>query len=440
MSVLARAVLRLQGGYIGPDTWLDKSGNGHDAANNGALAMGYEGLRYLYIPGLSGNYVTTPDAAQYDYSTSLRVEARVRFVDAKGGADDQCLLSQWDIPNDMIFRVIAVSNRIQLYNNGTLIAQSDAGTFLNDVDYWFAAEAIVGAGDGTCAFYSSTTPTNDPAAVTWTQIGSTATGLTIASDSPGAPIELGSRVGGTDDLWAGRYYRARYIADSVVALDVDFTDAQTPFATFVERSNAATVTINRSGTAARSTVVDRKMWLLTTSDYLEVTDHADLDFIASDDFTVMAVARTNTVAAGQDVLVAKKDNLTTSAGYVLSRSTATSEGILADGAADDNDTVATVSVDTLHVFATVRDTAADTIEAFLDGVGSGSATTDSTTVTLANALPLRIGATSGTAASFFEGVITDVVVWREALSAAHVLQAGNELTGGASDFLLLKVP
>ena len=144
----------------------------------------------------------------------------------------------------------------------------------------------------------------------------------------------------------------------------------------------------------------------------------------------MAVFETNVVAAGTDVLVAKKDNLTTSLGYALTRATATAQGIIADGTLDDDDTVATVAIHTTHTAAFVRDTTGDDIEAFLDGTGSGSATTDSTTTTLANAFPLRIGATSNTAASFLEGVVVAVAVWSSALTDTQIADANTLLTVG----------
>ncbi|MCH7637547.1 MAG: hypothetical protein IIA12_07775 [Proteobacteria bacterium] len=68
-------------------------------------------------------------------------------------------------------------------------------------------------------------------------------------------------------------------AGTTVVFDADFTDrgvVTEPFATFIEKSsNAATVTINRSATGRKSTVVDVPMFLLGTDDYLEIPDDAD---------------------------------------------------------------------------------------------------------------------------------------------------------------------
>ena len=165
----------------------------------------------------------------------------------------------------------------------------------------------------------------------------------------------------------------------------------------------------------------------TTNDYVEIADHANLDFAAGEAFTVIAVVKPTTVAAGSDVIVAKKDNLTTSAGWALVRNAATVQTILADGTADDDDTAGTLVANTVAVVAGVRNVTDDDIEAFVDGTGSGSPTTDSTTATLANALPLRIGATSNTAANFFEGDINAVALFRSALTDTQIAEIGTYL-------------
>jgi hypothetical protein len=181
---------------------------------------------------------------------------------------------------------------------------------------------------------------------------------------------------------------------------------------------------------------------LTTDDYFEIADHANLDFAANESLTLLVIGQTDDVSPVADqILAAKKDNLTTSAGYALYLEAAddSAKFLIGDSAADDEDATPNLVASTLFTVAGVRDTTADDIEAFLDGTGSGSPVTDSTTLTIANALPLRIGATSNVASSFFEGVIAAVVLWREALTDTEIAAAGELLLGDTPKMLLLGV-
>lgn len=184
------------------------------------------------------------------------------------------------------------------------------------------------------------------------------------------------------------------------------------------------------------------MFLLGTDNYFEIVDHANLDFSASENFTLMVAGRTYDVSPDEDhVLVFKKDNLTTSAGYGLYLESAddTAKFLIADGTLDDEDATPNLTAGNAFVVVGVKNETDDDIEAFLNGVGSGSPTTDSTTVGFANALPVRIGATSNTAANFADLEIHSVVKWREALSDTDVITAANELFGSSGGLLLLRV-
>ena len=71
MGILGRAELLLQAkNYSGTGAWLDESGNGHNATNNGALFKPHSGTDYLYLPGSASNYVSTADVNLLDADTA----------------------------------------------------------------------------------------------------------------------------------------------------------------------------------------------------------------------------------------------------------------------------------------------------------------------------------------------------------------------------------
>lgn len=442
MSILDSAELLLQAkNYSGSGNWLDETANSHDAVNNGALHKAHTTDSYFFFPGITSNRLTVPtnanldltvdgewrwDYASDDWTPSAEVEIGRR---AEGGGE-----SQWFVrlktDGKLNLTVYAVNGSTSSSFTSTAALSLSDGVRRQ---LRITIDGNNGASGSDVTFYhraANQALTDNVAA--WTQLGDVVTnGVVQAYKAVAASWKFGeTSVMPIGDLYRFILYNA--IAGTIL-LDVAAADATEPYATFTEASsNAHTVTIARSGTALITTVVDRDMWLLNTNDYFEVADSASLDFGNTDSFTVMATFRTRTVASGSDVLVAKKDNLTTSLGYALVRNTTNSQGIVADGTLDDTDEKVTIAVHTIHTAAFVRNTTDDDIEAFLDGVGSGSATTDSTTTTLANAFPLRIGATSDTAASFLEGEICAVAVWASALTDIQIADAHTLLTTDVS--------
>lgn len=245
-------------------------------------------------------------------------------------------------------------------------------------------------------------------------------------------FEVGSIASGATDPFAGDIYSVT-VRDGIGGPTVGLwasSDISSPADTSHSGStDGRTYTLNRSSSGHMLNVIDRDWFFFSTDDYVEVADDAQLDFGASDPLTVVAVVRPYTVAAGSDVIVAKKDDLTTAAGWALVRASSAGQLVIADGTADDDDTAGTLVAHTASSIAGVRNVTDDDLEAFVDGAGSGSPTTDSTTATLANALPMRIGATSGTAANFFEGGIAAIAVFNAELTDYQVGVASNVLSG-----------
>ncbi len=446
MSILNSTELLLQASnYSGSGAWLDEA-NSHDAQfgstsgddTNDPLFKAFTGTQYILLPtqGTTNNYLSSPDAAALDITGDIDLRVKLAAFDWTTG-EFVFPLSKWIEPQQSWAFGFNATDNDRLY----LAWSTDGSNALSaesSVNFPHADGALVwvrvtfdvdnGASDAEIKFYTSTDD-----AITWDQLGTTQlAGSTTSIFSGTGTINIGGHTNGTS-VFVADYHRAQIYdgIDGTLVFDADLRFATEPFATFTEQSSeGATVTINRATSGQMSTVIDRPQMLYTTDDYHEIPDDAALDFLADEDLSTMVVFRTNTVASGEDVLLSKKDNLTTSTGYALLRSTANGKGLIADGTADDDDTAATVAIHTLHSVAMVRNIAGDDVETFLDGVGSGSETPDSTTSTLANALVMRIGATSNTAANFFEGQIIAVAQWPAdtALTDAQVLEAHTRLT------------
>ena len=279
------------------------------ADTNDPLLLPWTGTNYLYLPGVTGNYASTPDAAPLDILGDIEIVVRVALDDwtpttspcviSKSAVADPDRGWQLNINSDGTFQLAwyplgtSVSGK---FKSSTVAAPVTDGATL-----WIKATLDIdnGATQNDVRFYTAPDQATEPSS--WTQLGTTVTTAGTTS-LPNNPAVLALGLTGSAPL-AGRIYRG-IVRDGIggtTVFDANFTTGITSGAqaTFTESSsNAATVTINRSTAGRKSVAVTRPVWLLGTDDYMEVADNALVNFDGSQDFTVLVIARTwNTPAS-----------------------------------------------------------------------------------------------------------------------------------------------
>ena len=169
-----------------------------------------------------------------------------------------------------------------------------------------------------------------------------------------------------------------------------------------------------------------------STQWFTVSDSAGLDFTLSQSFTVVAIVATDSLSPGSNQSYFGK--FTGGVGYWGRQLSGQNinVGYIDDGTNNpfDAKTSAFPATGTATVLAVRRDVAADEIEAFADGVSSGSPATDTTTATLANGTSLFIGA-QATSTEPWGGDIYAFALFREALTDAEIVTAGQQLQDGA---------
>lgn len=168
-----------------------------------------------------------------------------------------------------------------------------------------------------------------------------------------------------------------------------------------------------------------KFTLDGATDYFTVADHADLNFGSGDSFTVMVCfAPVDDLAGGS--LIDKRNGA--GAGYdILGGATWIHRINGTSGVPDDRYTSNASFNGVKKTTALRRDVGLDQVEAFLNGVGTGSPSADSTNGSLNTTDPLRIGVRGAGASLFLAADIYAVAIWRVALSSADLLAAHNEM-------------
>lgn len=438
MTVLSRAeAVYRASDYGGSGDWLDGSGNGHNGSITGAKFAGHFGTDYLWLPGTASNKVTTPSSANLAITSDLDVRARIWFDSLTFGGDTD-FVTRYESGSLKSYR-FGVSSagylRLVWSTDGSTTSADRTSTALlssvadTDDPIWVRAALDVdnGASGYTLNFYTSTD------GETWTRLGSeiTTAGTTSVFNAA-AVLEVGSWLNGGAGRLTGGVFNAQVLdgIDGLAVFDADFSDlASASATTFAESANSATVTLTRSSTGYVSSYIDEPMFLFSTDDKVTIADDDQLDFDTSDGFTVVARVRPTHIDGNLHDIVNKDAG---AAGYRLYQSsTGQINFAVHDGTVNVADAIAsTFTENVVSVVAGLRDPSANEVEAYADGSLSGSPTTDTTTATSANAIPLYIGVRNGNSA-YYEGAVTGVALFREVLTETEITAAGEALADNA---------
>ncbi len=243
--------------------------NGNTVASNvvtEATGASVEGVlaKYLYLPGVAGNYASTPDSAANSITGDIDIRARVAPADWTPAA------AQAIVGKDSGATTANRSYLFYLNTDGTLhllwsTNGQDAGSFdkastvatgFTDGDSrWVRAVLDVnnGAAGNDVKFYTAADSATEP--TSWTQLGTTVTtaGNTSIFDGNGV-LDIGARTSSGTLQFSGKIYRASIystIGGTTPVVDFNASDATDGAASFVSQTTGETWTIN--GTGARLT-------------------------------------------------------------------------------------------------------------------------------------------------------------------------------------------
>lgn len=400
------------------------------ADTNDPTYLEYTGTKYAYLPGVAGNYISTPDSAPLSITGDLDVRVKLA-MDDWSPAGSQVLLSKYSNAST------GYSYMLYMASPGLLtFTVSPTGSSADLVAG--VATVVTGVTDGATKWVRATLDVNDGSGnrvwkfylsddgATWVQLGNTVTaaGTTSIFDST-APVEVGTYLLGTGAALPGKVYRAQIRSNILddgtgIVFDLDTSKATSPFATMTEdSSNAATVTFNRAASGKKLAVVDKTMLLLGTDDYLEVQDQANLSVGESDNLSAVIVVRTYGMAVS-----ARFIDKRASAGWLINAAASLQpQSYLQDTVgATSVDGAGTISAGVMVNLASVIERPNNTL--YINGVSNGS-TTMATLVSLTQASTLRMGA--GPAGNYGDMELVGAAVFRKALTPAQILQVGTEL-------------
>ena len=218
--------------------------------------------KYLHLPRVAANFPSAPDTSELSITGDIDIRYRIAQSNLDTANGENFVSKYTTTGNQRSYQAYHVSGTSKISfgwsEDGTLILTEHSSVtlgsvgILDDQIYWGRVTMDVdnGSSDADIKFWYSADLTNDPLAVTWTQLGTTQNnGSTTSINDSTAVQRVGHHTTSSSPLLA-QVFRATVLdgIGGTVVFDADFTNlskADVEAGTFTEdSSNAATVTLN----------------------------------------------------------------------------------------------------------------------------------------------------------------------------------------------------
>jgi hypothetical protein len=397
---------------------------------------------YLYLPGVASNYASAPDSAAISVTGDIDLRAKIALDDWTL-TSNQGIIGKWSGGNRSYSLLVNSDGTLSIRwsaDGSTLITKNStvASGITDGATKWIRATLDVdnGASGNTVTFFTS----DDGS--TWTQLGSTVVTAGVTSIYDGAGnLEIGTVDGGTSILSRGKFFRAQVLNGiaGTVAFDANFESSITTNlpTTFTESStNAATVTINYSGTGYRSAGVIASTYVFPGNpNTFKLSAYSLLDFGASDSFTLVAVARQWATPTNFGRIIDKGYGAT-APGYALIQS-GTSASFYSQinngtNTANTSSTPSSIPAGAITSLFAVVNRTTNTLQSYSNTTGSTTASISTVGAIPVQTFPLTLGKRSDAAAGFADMELIGVAIFRTALTAAEITTLNSYFQGRAS--------
>lgn len=323
LALLQNSTLWLDAGdaVVGAQ-WLRNKGTGGRALDARVGSVGSAQIinGALKLPGATGNWASTPNAAALNFSGDLEIILRLGLNDWTP-ATAMMLLAKRDSSGTNYSYSLNLSTSgvlgLEYGTAGNGYGAAAATAAIGETDgtvIWVRVTRSVSSGDVN--FYKAADSSSIP--TSWTQVGSTVSTVAVNHYALGSQsLMIGAAFQPNPfQIAAGTFLRAivRNGIGGTIVFDADFTTATTLATSFTESSsNAATVTINSTTGVDTNDPLSlphtgtNYLYLpLATGNYASTPDAPALDVVGDIDMIVHCAADDWTTGASQ-MLIAKCD-------------------------------------------------------------------------------------------------------------------------------------
>lgn len=408
---------------------------------NDPTYLPYSGEKYVYLPGASGNYISTPDAATIDITGDITIRARINLSSYSSLPADSAVIAKRPTDAEINYQMyISSGGGIGFSYSPDGVTKRAVASALslgsrpgvtNGNPIWI--KVTRSASTGTVSYYYSAQQVSSVSSVTWTAIDTSSTTVEGMAVNTGA-LEIGSTLVGTLRLLTGNVFYADVMTGIDGTVVVKWDASLCGQTGYTDPLNSTVWTVNRASTGKKTVIVDRTSFVLGTDDYFITANHPLLNISATQSFSVFSTARTfGSQASGYSGFISKGTATPSSPGWAVYPNLVAQSVYLElyDGttAASANAGITVPTAGTAWIGGGVRDVVADTITSYSASVAS-TPTTDTTTATLANnANPLYIGRRVQGSPTYWEGELFGFAMLRKAATSIEVSAIRTELNG-----------
>lgn len=418
-------------------------GSSTAADSNDPLLLPYSGVPYIYLPGRSGNAVTTAHSTTNSVTSDIDVRVRVA-LSSWSTATTQMFAGKWQSGTNLgwMFGYNGTSNRLVFSssNDGTTTQTATASSSFsptNGTAYWLRATKVYNTpvGGSTTTFYYSPDQGTEP--TSWGTVGTaqTLSGQTSSYASTLA-LTLGGQSLGAGSNLTGTLYAASVrsgVAGTVVArFDSAACNSATQTCT---GGNAETWSILRAGSGVETSLVTRATLVFGSSPgaFIRTATSSVMDIPASQALTVVLAGRVHSTPASSYLISRYNPASTSTAGWAMRMT----------GVLNQTETVVSSGGATPTTASALNTLSASSSTSFIgrfEGVfGRTTSWVDTTKVTgtgistpwpvLSSSLPFVVGATAAasTPTNFADMEMYAVAIFTRSLSDTEVTRVISEL-------------
>jgi hypothetical protein len=390
---------------------------------------------YLYLPGVASNFASSPDSAALDITGDIDLRVKVAMDDWTPAANQSLICKSSGASN--------ISYRFFLRSDGLLqLNWSADGTAAGIAG--IASTAVTGVADGAIKWVRVTFDVDNGASgktatfftsddgTTWTQLGTAVTQAGTTSIFSGtASQEVGSRDSGTGEIARGKFFRAQVLngIGGTVAFDANFETGITTNlpTTFTESSaNAATVTINYSGTGYRSAGVIASTYVFPGNPNTFKLSSIDcLKFNLTESFSAVAIFRQWATTADRRIM--STGGSSGGGSYSLSQQSSNRAYFQVTDSVNFPSPVVNVTAGGLATLVGVKNVGADTLSAYINS-DAAVTLTDTNTGSTTNLIDtFKIGSQTG--GVFADMEFVSAAIFRRVLTAAEIATLNSYFQG-----------